>query len=190
MYGDNALHVVYKLQVLERMMEIRYSPVCFLHVLLLINGVSLQETVEGFIGGSAVLPCSSGEPPLTSEDIDVEWRHSSQYVYGIVYGKISVEGQDPEYRNRTESFPEEYMRGNFSIKLNNLQHTDAGKYKCYITTEESVIKSVELLIKERPLRQLPSEGTKPRPEMTVMIISVLFISIIFSLAKSATGVTT
>ncbi len=109
--------------------------------------MSLQETVEGFIGGSAVLPCYSGEPPLTSKDIDVEWRHSSQYVYGIVYGKISVEGQDPEYRNRTESFPGEFMRGNFSIKLNNLQHTDAGKYKCYITIEKSEIKSVELLIK-------------------------------------------
>ncbi len=109
--------------------------------------VSLQETVEGFIGGSAVLPCYSGEPPLTSEDIDVEWRHSSQYVYGNIYGQISVEGQDPEYRNRTESFPGEFMRGNFSIKLNNLQHTDKGIYTCYIIMEESVSRSVELLIK-------------------------------------------
>ncbi len=109
--------------------------------------MSLQETVEGFIGGSAVLPCSSEKPLLTSEDIVVEWRHSSQYVYGIIYGKISVEGQDPEYRNRTESFPNEYMRGNFSIKLNNLQHTDKGIHTCYIIMEESVSRSVELLIK-------------------------------------------
>lgn len=177
------------IQVLERMMEIRYSQVCFLPVFLFINGVSLQETVGGFIGGSAVLPCSSEEPPHTSEDIEVRWRHSGQNVYEIINGKGSVEDQDPEYRNRIESFPEEYMRGNFSIKLNNLQHTDAGKYKCYII-DESVIKSVELFTKERPARELPSEGTKPRPEMTVMIISVLFIGIIFSLANSATGVST
>uniref|UniRef100_A0A673HL68 Ig-like domain-containing protein n=1 Tax=Sinocyclocheilus rhinocerous TaxID=307959 RepID=A0A673HL68_9TELE len=136
--------------------------------------LSLQETVVGFIGGSAVLPCSSKDPPHTIQGIGVYWRHSSQNVYGIIYGKVSVEGQDPEYRNRTESFPEEYMRGNFSIKLNNLQHTDAGEYKCYII-EESVVWRV---------KPIPSEGTKPKPEMIVMIISVLFIGIIFSLAVS------
>ncbi|KAF4097920.1 CD276 antigen homolog [Onychostoma macrolepis] len=177
------------IRFLEHMMEFRYSQMCFLPVFLFINGVSLQETVVGFIGGSAVLPCSSKEHPLTSEDIGVYWKHSGQNVYGIIYGKVSVEGQAPEYRNRTESFPEEYLRGNFSIKLNNLQLTDAGKYKCYIIMEESVI-CVELLIEERPERQLPSEGTKPRPDVIVMIISVLCTGIIFSLANSATGVST
>uniref|UniRef100_A0A671SCS4 Ig-like domain-containing protein n=1 Tax=Sinocyclocheilus anshuiensis TaxID=1608454 RepID=A0A671SCS4_9TELE len=112
--------------------------------------LSLQETVVSFIGGSAVLPCSSKDPPHTIQGIGVYWRHSSQNVYGIIYGKVSVEGQDPEYRSRTESFPEEYMRGNFSIKLNNLQHTDAGEYKCYII-EESVVWRVKLLIKGKTL---------------------------------------
>uniref|UniRef100_A0A8C1XNL0 Ig-like domain-containing protein n=1 Tax=Cyprinus carpio TaxID=7962 RepID=A0A8C1XNL0_CYPCA len=104
-----------------------------------------SETVEGFIGGSAVLNCSPEEPLITIQDIHVRWRnnHKDQYVYDIIKGQVSVEEQDPEYRDRTESFPEEYLRGNFSIKLNNLQHTDAGLYKCYII-EESVIKSVEL----------------------------------------------
>ncbi|XP_052446883.1 V-set domain-containing T-cell activation inhibitor 1 isoform X4 [Carassius gibelio] len=157
------------------MMEIRYSQLCFLPVFLFINGVSLQETVEGFIGGSAVLPCSSKEPPLTVQDIDlVRWieKAKGQNVYIIINGQVSVEGQDPVYKNRVESFPEEYLRGNFSIKLNNLQHTDAGLYKCYIIMKEPVFKSVELFTRERSERQLPSEGTKSRPEMTVMIISV------------------
>ncbi|XP_016345165.1 CD276 antigen homolog [Sinocyclocheilus anshuiensis] len=158
----------------------------FLPVFLLTNEVSLKETVVGFIGGSAVLPCSFEEPPLTIQDIKVLWRHSSQNVYDIIYGKVSVEGQDPQYRNRTESFPEEYLRGNFSLKLNNLQHTDAENYKCYIIAE-SVIKSVELLTKERPERQLPNEGTKPRPDVIVMIISFLCIGIIVSLVNSATA---
>uniref|UniRef100_A0A8C1R3X0 Ig-like domain-containing protein n=1 Tax=Cyprinus carpio TaxID=7962 RepID=A0A8C1R3X0_CYPCA len=109
--------------------------------------MSLQETVVGFIGGSAVLNCSSEEPLIKIQDIRVRWSHKDQNVYEIIKGQVSVEKQDPEYRDRTESFPEEYLRGNFSIKLNNLQHTDAGLYKCYII-EESVIKSiVELLIK-------------------------------------------
>ncbi|XP_016388459.1 CD276 antigen homolog [Sinocyclocheilus rhinocerous] len=155
---------------------------------VIVNEVSLQEPVVGFIGGSAVLPCSSKEPLHTIQDINqVRWRiNNSQNVYEIIKGKVSVEGQDPEYRNRAESFPEEYLRGNFSIKLNNLQHTDAGKYQCYII-EESVLWSVQLLIEERPERQLPNEGTKPKPEMIVMFISILCIGIIFSLVNSATA---
>ncbi|XP_026099781.1 CD276 antigen homolog isoform X2 [Carassius auratus] len=168
-------------------MEIRYSQLCFLPVFLFINGVSLQESVEGFIGGSAVLPCSSEESTLTVQDIElVLWRRNyDQNVYEIINGQVSVEGQDPVYRNRVESFPEEYLRGNFSIKLNNLQNTDAGEYWCYIFMKEQVFRIVELSIKERPERQLPSEGTKPRPEMTVLIISALFIGIISSLAVSS-----
>uniref|UniRef100_A0A8C2I4N0 Ig-like domain-containing protein n=1 Tax=Cyprinus carpio TaxID=7962 RepID=A0A8C2I4N0_CYPCA len=153
----------------------------FLPVFLLTNEVSLQETVVGFIGGSAVLNCSSEEPLIKIQDIRVRWSHKDQYVYDIIKGQVSVEEQDPEYRDRTESFPEEYLSGNFSIKLNNLQHTDAGEYKCYIM-EESVIKSVELSTQERQAIQIPSEGTKPKPEMIVMFISVLCTGIIFSLA--------
>uniref|UniRef100_A0A673IGN3 CD276 antigen homolog n=1 Tax=Sinocyclocheilus rhinocerous TaxID=307959 RepID=A0A673IGN3_9TELE len=161
--------------------------ILFFHNFTLFS-VSLQEPVVGFIGGSAVLPCSSKEPLHTIQDINqVRWRiNNSQNVYEIIKGKVSVEGQDPEYRNRAESFPEEYLRGNFSIKLNNLQHTDAGKYQCYII-EESVLWSVQLLIEERPERQLPNEGTKPKPEMIVMFISILCIGIIFSLVNSATA---
>ncbi|XP_050951499.1 V-set domain-containing T-cell activation inhibitor 1-like [Labeo rohita] len=156
---------------------------CFftlLPVFLMADEVSLQETVVGFIGGSAVLPCSSKEPPLTIQGIDVRWRHSGQSVYDIINVNGSVEEQKHEYNNRAETFPEEYKTGNFSLKLNNLQHTDAGKYLCYIISEESEDWIVELLIKERPERQLPNEGTKPRPEMLVMIISILCIGIIFS----------
>ncbi|XP_052446879.1 CD276 antigen homolog isoform X1 [Carassius gibelio] len=174
--------------ILQRWWLFYFLPLC-----LLTSEVSLQEpvSVEGFIGGSAVLPCSTEEPPDTVQDIDeVRWiqKAKGQNVYLIINGQVSVEEQDPEYKNRVEIFPEEYLRGNFSIKLNNLQHTDAGVYWCYIFMKEQVLKSVELSIKERSERQIPSEGTKPRPEMTVMIISALFIGIISSLANCVTGV--
>ncbi|XP_052446891.1 CD276 antigen homolog isoform X2 [Carassius gibelio] len=156
-------------------MEMRYSQLFFLPVFLFINGVSLQKTAVGFIGGSVVLPCSSGKPPSTVQGIAVFWRHRGQNVYIIIYGEVSEKGQDPEYRNRVESFPEEFKRGNFSIKLNNLQHTDAGEYKCSIITEELVWR-VKLSIKEKPI---PGEGTEPRPEMILMFISILYTAIIF-----------
>uniref|UniRef100_A0A8C0Y7C5 Ig-like domain-containing protein n=1 Tax=Cyprinus carpio carpio TaxID=630221 RepID=A0A8C0Y7C5_CYPCA len=155
----------------------------FLPVFLLTNEVSLQETIEGFTGGSAVLNCSSEEPLHTIQDIEVLWRHSGQNVYEIINGQVSLERQDPKYKNRTESFPEKYLRGNFSIKLNNLQHTDAGEYKCYIM-EVLVIKSGELKTVEKSERL--NGGTKPRPDV-IMIISVLCIGIIFSLVNSATA---
>ncbi|XP_016372648.1 CD276 antigen homolog [Sinocyclocheilus rhinocerous] len=113
---------------------------------MVINEVSLQVTVKGVIGGSVVLPCSSKEPQLTSEDITVNWKHHNRLkVYGIVKGKVSVEGQHPEYENRVESDSEQHLRGNFSLKLKNLRYSDTGKYQCYII-DDSVIQTVELRI--------------------------------------------
>ncbi len=67
--------------------------------------VCLQVTIEGFIGGSVVLPCSSDEHGHEPQDIDVFWRHNgSKIVFDIIKGKDSVEQQDPRYKNRAETF--------------------------------------------------------------------------------------
>ncbi|XP_048023981.1 ICOS ligand-like [Megalobrama amblycephala] len=108
--------------------------------------VSLQVTVEAVIGGSVVLPCSSTEHDHKLQDIDVHWRdNNDKIVYSIIEGKDSLAEQNPKYKNRAETFPDEYLRGNFSIKLNNLTYTDARKYICYIT-QSSEQKTVQLLI--------------------------------------------
>ncbi|XP_059399554.1 ICOS ligand-like isoform X1 [Carassius carassius] len=111
---------------------------CFICVFaLLVNKVCLQVTVEGFIGGSVVLPCSSAEHNHKLQDIDVSWRHNgSKIVFDIIPHSNAPVTQDSEYKNRTETFPQEYQRGNFSIKLNRLQHTDAGQYICYIKNSD------------------------------------------------------
>ncbi|XP_039550559.1 uncharacterized protein LOC120495193 [Pimephales promelas] len=115
-------------------------------LLLIVVIVSLQETVTAVIGGSALLPCSSSEHDPKPQDTDVHWRHNgSKNVYDIVKGEDSLEKQDPRYTNRTERLPDVYLRGNFSIKLNNLTHTDAGKYTCYITLS-SELQTVLLII--------------------------------------------
>lgn len=104
-----------------------------------------QNPVVGDIGGFAVLPCSARERPLTTEDITVNWRHNNKTlkVFEIIKGKVSVEEQDSVFKNRAETFPQEYLNGNFSLKVNNLQRSDTGIYKCYITNE-LLIKRVEL----------------------------------------------
>jgi len=108
--------------------------------------VSLQVTVTAVIGGSVLLPCSSSEHDLKPQDTDVHWRHNgSKHVYDIVKGEDSLEFQDHRYKNRAERLPDEYLRGNFSIKLNNLTHTDVGKYSCMITPSNE-LQTVLLII--------------------------------------------
>ncbi|KAG1939881.1 butyrophilin-like protein [Pimephales promelas] len=116
---------------------------------VLINKVSLQETVyrEGVTGGSVLLPCSSSDHVQKLKDIDVSWRQNdSEIVYDIIKGEDSVAEQDRRYKNRVETFPLEYERGNFSIKLNNLNYTDTGEFNCLITPSNEQT-NVVLIIK-------------------------------------------
>ncbi|XP_067252486.1 selection and upkeep of intraepithelial T-cells protein 1-like [Chanodichthys erythropterus] len=106
---------------------------------VLVNKVSLQVTVEAVIGGSVDLLCSSTELDHKLQDIDVKWRHNgSKIVYDIIKGQDSLVLQDQRYKNRTKTFPDEYLRGNFSININNLTHDDAGKYICFITHSDEL----------------------------------------------------
>lgn len=106
--------------------------------------VSPQVTVV--VGSSVVLPCFGSKDQASIQEINVHWRHNeSLNVYDIIKGVESVEDQRPEYKNRTVTFPNEYLKGNFSLQLNNLQNTDAGTYSCFIMNE-SEIKKVKLLI--------------------------------------------
>ncbi len=108
--------------------------------------VCLQVTVKAVIGGSFVLPCFSTQHDLKLQDTDVHWRHNgSKIVFDIIKGEDSLEKQDQWYKNRVESFPEEYEKGNFSIKLTALTHADAGKYICFITPSNEQ-KTVQLII--------------------------------------------
>ncbi|XP_073700457.1 CD276 antigen homolog [Garra rufa] len=113
---------------------------------VLINKVCLLVTVEGFIGGSIVLPCVSTEHHHNLQDINVLWRDKdSKTIYDVIKGEDSVKQQDPHYKNRAETFPEDYLRGNFSIKLKNLTDTDAGQFSCFITHSDE-LQTVQLMI--------------------------------------------
>ncbi|RXN09493.1 CD276 antigen-like protein [Labeo rohita] len=111
---------------------------CFLCIfVVLIDKVCLQVTVEAVVGGSVVLPCSSAEHDFKLEDINVHWRHNDGIrVYDIIEHKASVANQHQRYKNRIETFPEEYVRRNFSIKLTGLTYADAGTYICFITPSD------------------------------------------------------
>ncbi|XP_050960344.1 uncharacterized protein LOC127161663 [Labeo rohita] len=115
---------------------------------LSIISVSLQVTVEGVIGGSVVLPCSSTEHDFKLQEVDVSWRHNgSKRVCDLTPHSNLLETHDQRYKNRTVTFPEEYDRRNFSIKLTGLTYADAGKYICLITPSDEQ-ETVLLIINE------------------------------------------
>ncbi|XP_056125769.1 CD276 antigen homolog isoform X2 [Rhinichthys klamathensis goyatoka] len=162
---------------------------CFICVFaVLINKVSLQVTVKAVIGGSVLLPCSSTEHDLKPQDTDVHWRHNgSKLVYDIVKGEDSLQLQHPLYKNRAERLPDVYERGNFSIKLNNLTHTDAGKYTCIIT-HSSELQTVLLIINagkeskstdhENPEDETGSDSVETSLNWLFILLIVLSISIL------------
>ncbi|XP_050960309.1 CD276 antigen homolog [Labeo rohita] len=135
---------------------------------VLINKVHPQVTVVGFTGGSVVLPCSSTEHDLELQDVNVLWRHNgSEPIYDLIRGEHSVTQQNPRYKNRAKTFPEEYLKGNFSIKLNNLTHNDAGEFSCFIThLSDSKQETVWLIINESTVEKEnnSTEHTNQEPE--------------------------
>ncbi len=119
---------------------------CVYTVKSFVISACLQVTVEGVIGDSVVLPCST-KHDLKLQDINVHWRqNSSKIVFDIVEGKDSIAEQNQRYKNRAETFPKVYEGGNFSLKITSLTHADAGKYTCHITNS-SELKTVLLNIK-------------------------------------------
>ncbi len=119
---------------------------CVFSITVFVFSACLQVTVEGFTGCSVVLPCSSNEHDLKLQKIDVFWRDKdSKIIYNLIKGTDSLNKQDPRYKNRALTFPDEYKRGNFSIKLLNLTHADAGKFICFITPSDEQ-ETVELII--------------------------------------------
>ncbi|XP_073721747.1 uncharacterized protein [Misgurnus anguillicaudatus] len=164
-------------------MELSTMSYCIICVFaLLINKVSLQavNVVEGVTGGSVVLPCATSEIEHKLSDIIVHWIHNDRlHVCDIIQGTFSLQDQDLNFKNRVESFPTEYEKGNFSLKLNNLTHADAGEYWCYIIhLEEQVTLITQLIIKESTVHdeEQPTEENKNQARETHlwMILTPVF----------------
>ncbi len=96
----------------------------------------VRVTVENFVGDSVIFSCSIPKSKVQDkiEKVSVNRRdNEGKNVFDIVGGNGKYQDQAPEYKDRVESFPEEYKKGNFSIKLNSIQISDARKYHCHIT---------------------------------------------------------
>ncbi|KAF4097870.1 hypothetical protein G5714_021878 [Onychostoma macrolepis] len=146
-------------------------------LLLYITGsFSDPVKVEGFVGDSADFSCSIPESEIQSkiEEFSVHWRDNEEKsVCDFIGGNRTCKDQAPEYKDRVETFPEEYKKGNFSIKLNHLQKTDARKYVCHITGPSQNYTTTELQVKDK------SEGKGNHGELSLTVLfSCLLTSIL------------
>ncbi|XP_043079398.1 CD276 antigen homolog isoform X2 [Puntigrus tetrazona] len=139
---------------------------CVVYLLLhLTVKVSLQDSpnrFDGVVGGSVILPCLYvNQQPST----DVFWRlNESVNVLNIINEKPSILNQKEIFKNRAKSFPSEYAKGNYSIKLKDLDFIHAGIYTCFLQ-ESNEEKRMQLFIKEKPDKptekpEKPSERQK------------------------------
>lgn len=161
---------------------------CLIYLfVLLINSeqVSLKVTVQYFVGDSGILNCSYSED---IKEVDtVFWRlNGSKKVYEFSPVNIS---QDVKSKSiRVESFPDEYKRGNYSIKIKELKTNDEGKYTCFITPADHY-EDMYLIIKAREEQISIEDENQSTPTIQWLIPTIccivffVFLGVLFILHK-------
>ncbi|KAK2906648.1 hypothetical protein Q8A67_005633 [Cirrhinus molitorella] len=146
---------------------------CFIWGLtLLIDAASLHQIVEGTKESTVILKCSHRSIDLEENQLTVHWRHNNtRNVFDIIRGKVSIEKQNPAYKNRSEVLTEELKKGNIFLRLTNLQHSDKGIYLCFVPVL-GIHHSTQLVVKERSFitcttAEIRSHGTGARPRGTL-----------------------
>ncbi|KAL4656912.1 HERV-H LTR-associating protein 2 precursor [Arapaima gigas] len=153
-------------------MIVRYLLVFLLTVLE--NRVTAQERVEGYKGDNAVLPCIYSGVIL--KDLSFFWRYKSYNVYDFNKGQEYLSKQYPQFKNRTQVFPSQFEKGNFSLLLMDLKDLDIGEYKCYYPEGrfvQKVILQVKEILPRTDASQLSNNSTtEEKTEINVLLLAV------------------
>ncbi|XP_073668968.1 uncharacterized protein [Paramisgurnus dabryanus] len=102
-----------------------------------------HNVVFAYVGEEVVLNCMVDSHISPYHFEEVSWKKiykMSDTVLVLLFqnGTPFPESSDIHYRERVEFFTEEIPKGNFSIKLKNVQTSDKGEYKCEVHTKYSV----------------------------------------------------
>lgn len=147
--------------------------ISFICAVALLSKVSMQAqfegTVEGVTGGFVILPCpTNSTDELKTENITVHWRQNDlKIVCDIINGEYLGFDQDPNFKSRAETFPDEYKKGNFSLKLTNLTHADEGEYQCFMSHLSDHV-TIQLIVNESTAHMVKqtTEGNEKKEEET------------------------
>ncbi|XP_066577955.1 butyrophilin subfamily 1 member A1 [Amia ocellicauda] len=117
-------------------------------------------------GEDTVLPCYLS-PNISAEDMQIMWfrEDPSAPVCLYRYGRYNFNRQIPSYKGRAELFPEEFRKGNVSLRLKDVRGSDDGQYNCMVqyagSYEEALI---DVVVRGQSSVSLHSEGGQTRLE--------------------------
>ncbi|XP_055026565.2 uncharacterized protein [Misgurnus anguillicaudatus] len=102
-----------------------------------------HNVVFAYVGEEIVLNCMVDSTISPHHFEEVSWKkidRMSDTVLVLLFqnGTPFPESSHMHYRDRVEFFTEEIPKGNFSVKLKNVQTSDKGEYMCEVHTEYSV----------------------------------------------------
>ncbi|MBN3295171.1 BT1A1 protein, partial [Amia calva] len=81
------------------------------------------------------------------------------------YSRYDFDKQIPSYKGRAELFPEEFRKGNVSLRLKDVRGSDDGLYKCLVESADSYEEAlIDVVVRGQPSVSLHSEGGQTRLE--------------------------
>ncbi|MBN3298570.1 BT1A1 protein, partial [Amia calva] len=81
------------------------------------------------------------------------------------FGQYNFQKQIPSYKGRAELFPDEFRKGNLSLRLKDVRGSDDGRYNCMVHYADSYEEAlIDVVVRGRPSMSLHSEGGQTRLE--------------------------
>ncbi|XP_066577934.1 butyrophilin subfamily 1 member A1 isoform X1 [Amia ocellicauda] len=117
-------------------------------------------------GEDTVLPCYLS-PNISAEGLEIRWFREDPTAPVSLYqfGQYNFQMQIPSYKGRTELFPEEFRKGNVSLRLKDVRGSDDGHYRCAVYSgqwdDEALI---DVVVRGQSSVSLHSEGGQTRLE--------------------------
>ncbi|XP_048389246.1 carcinoembryonic antigen-related cell adhesion molecule 15-like isoform X2 [Stegostoma tigrinum] len=102
-----------------------------------------QNKVNGSVGRSALLPCSSKFIP--DQYTNFSWLKNNSLLITGTISNSEVNVQDETYRNRVQ-LPENFSSGNLSLLITDLKLKDFGIYRCEAFRKNQSIRSEETFL--------------------------------------------
>ncbi|XP_054916834.1 uncharacterized protein LOC129379915 [Poeciliopsis prolifica] len=95
-----------------------------------------HDPIHAKVGDDVILPCHL-EPPYYLTTFTIVWRFKDEIIHVHRSQTKDDEASDPEYNDRTFMFPDEFEKGNISLKLTKVTKEDEGNYICFVPKLQS-----------------------------------------------------
>ncbi|CAH2275432.1 NLRC3-like isoform X1 [Pelobates cultripes] len=112
---------------------------------------SPSTVISGIVEEDVLLPCAiKYEDEFDLKKLVVNWQtENDTVVHSFFYGEDHPEYQGIIFQGRTQMFLQEFPKGNLSLLLKRLKHSDSGKYVCYVSIKNIHASWMDLYITDK-----------------------------------------